>query len=152
MKRELRNRVAAALGGLLPASFGTHLWLFFFYVAYRPKVPNPELGLVHPLNDHGSYVFISGAESTGLTLLTYIFFAAIVLSLVIVPKDFLLPPPGTPRWITWISGRAKTDLARPSRSLKLIFFASIAFWTALIWLVGAAAVGFVNSHGIVLNA
>jgi hypothetical protein len=61
--------IAAASAALCPASFGTFLWLFFAYFSSHPAKPNAALGFVHALNHHGSYVYLSDAESTGLALL-----------------------------------------------------------------------------------
>jgi hypothetical protein len=103
MTRQTRTRVAAAIIAIAPPSFVIQLWLFFSYFDSRPKEPHPELGFVRALNNHGSYVFISDAEMTGLALLMYVFITALGLALLIVPKEFQLPPPGTPRWVTKVS-------------------------------------------------
>jgi hypothetical protein len=112
------------------------MWLFFAYFDSRPRVPKPELGLIHALNNHGSYVFISDTEATGLALLTYAFLVAFGLFIAIVPKQFQLPPAGTPRWITRTSARFTTDLEKPTQEYWIIFAASLAGWTLVFLLSG----------------
>jgi hypothetical protein len=47
--------------------------LFFAYFSSHPAKPNAALGFVHALNNHGSYVYLSDAESTGVALLMNVF-------------------------------------------------------------------------------
>ncbi len=91
MTKQFRWRVTAVTTGCQVTSFLTHLWLFFSYFASHPREPHPELGLVHSLNNHGSYAFISDAESTGLALLLSVFFIGFVLTLIFIPKEFRPP-------------------------------------------------------------
>jgi hypothetical protein len=149
--RQIRTRIAAAIAGVLPASFVIHMWLFISYFDSHPREPNPELGLMRPLNNHGSYVFISDAESTGLALLIYAFIMAFGFMILVVPKEFQLPPPGTPRWLTRVSARFKTDLEKPSIELTIIFLGSLACFTVLIWLGGRSIVEFFVANGFVLH-
>lgn len=79
------------------------------------------------------------------------FMAGFLLTLAIVPKDFILPPPGTPRWITHVGATAKTDLGNPSRRLMTIFLFSLAFYLVVIILAARSIAGFVVSQGIVLD-
>lgn len=123
MKRQARTYTAAVLFALMVASFATHTFLFFsyFYFSGKPHEPTPEFGLVHALENHGSRVYLTDFEFTGLTLLMIRGIAGLFLSVAIVPKEFLLPPPGTPTWITKISFRAKTDLDQAPMPVKLVF-------------------------------
>ncbi len=151
MKRSSRNAVASAAVALCPASFGARLYLFYSDLSSRPQSPNPELGFVQSLNNHGSYVYVTDAESTGLALLSMAFMAGLLLALAIVPKDFILPPRGTPKWLTYVSAAAKTDLANPSKRLMTIFLSSLAFYLAVIILAGLSIADFLVSKGIVLD-
>jgi hypothetical protein len=151
MTKQARTRAAAAIIGAAPASFVVQMWLFFSYFESRPKEPHPELDLVHALNNHGSYVFISDAEATGLALLMYVFIIAFGLTILIVPKEFKLPPPGTPRWVTKVNASFKTGLEKPSTELTLIFLGSMTFTAAAIWFSGPAIVHFFVTHGLVLH-
>jgi hypothetical protein len=151
MTRSIRNNISSATAALCPASFGTFLWLFFSYFASHPAMPNAELGLVNALNNHGAHVYVSDRETTGLTLLMWMFFVGLLATLTIVPKDPVLPAPTTPRWITFIGARARIDLANPTPRLKAIFLCSFAFYLAAICFVGPSLVRFIVAHGIVLH-
>jgi len=106
---------------------------------------------MRPLNNHGSYVFISDAESTGLALLIYAFIMALGFTILVAPKEFQLPPPGTPRWLTRVSARFKTDLEKPSIELTIIFLCSLACSTVLIWFGGPSIVELFMASGFVLH-
>jgi hypothetical protein len=144
--RSHRNDVASAIVALCPVSFGVHLWLFFTYFSSRPTQPNAQLGFVRALNNHGSYVYISDAESTGLALLMMAFVAGLVGTLAVVPKDPIHP--ATPRWTTYLVG--KTDLADPTPRLKIIFLFGLVVYFAVICFAGPSIVRLIVSKGIVL--
>ena len=112
MKRSFRYDVVSSLAALCLASFGTHLFLFFSYFSSHPTEPNNTLGLIHALNNHGSYVYLSDTEWTGLALLRMAFMAGAFGTFAILPKDPTLAPSGTPRWK---SGRA---LRQPDRTRR----------------------------------
>jgi hypothetical protein len=150
MPRSFRYDIAAATAALCPASFGTFLWLFFAYFSSHPAKPNAALGFVHALNNHGSYVYLSDAESTCLALLMNVFMIGLFGMFAILPKDPALAPPGTGRWLTHFY-LSKTDLANPTPRLKAIFLCSLVFYLAVIYLAGPAIVRFVVSRGIVLQ-
>jgi hypothetical protein len=79
------------------------------------------------------------------------FFAGFLLGIAIVPKYPILLPPGTPRWITHVSGGAKTDLSSPTPRLKIIFLCSLTLYLAIIWFAGPSIVRLLVSHGVVLH-
>ncbi len=108
------------------------------------------LGFVHALNNHGSYVYLSNAEWTGLVLLRMAFIAGLFSAFAMLPKDPTLAPPETPRWITYFYV-AKTDLDNPAPRLKTIFLCSIVFYLAVICLCGPMVVHLFVSQGIVLE-
>jgi hypothetical protein len=151
-RKSLRLNVACVAGALCVASFTTHTILFFAYFSSHPRQPDPELGLVYKLNNHGSYLYLTNTESTGLTLLMDAFLVGLFVTLVVVPKKPLLPPPGTPRWITRVSGAAKIDLRNATPSMKVVPWVSIIFYLTFIFLFGRAIVVFAVSRGIVLSA
>ena|SRR5436190_682060 len=148
--RQIRNNIATACFALCPASFGAYLWLFYRYFSSRPSRPQPELGLVHALNNHGAYVYISDAESTGLAFLAGTFVVGFVLTMGIVPKKLIFPPPSTPRWLTYLPS-FETDMANPSRRLYIVMVASLVFYLAVIILAGRSIVEFAVSRGIVFS-
>ena len=127
------------------------MFLFFSYFNSHPAAPNTALGLVHALNNHGSYVYLSDTEWTGLSLLRMAFFAGLVSIFAILPKDPTLAPPGTPRWIAHFLYVAKTDSINPPPRLKTIFLCSIVFYLAVIYLAGPLIAHLFVSHGIVLE-
>jgi hypothetical protein len=151
MSREIRNCIAAAVVALCPASFGTFLWLFFGYFSSRPSQPHPELGLVYALNNHGSYVYISTTESTGLAMLMIAFVVGFFVTIAIVPKEAILPPPGTPRWITRISAQFDIFIGTPKRRLMIIFYCALICYLAIIYVAGPSIAEFVVSHGVILR-
>jgi hypothetical protein len=151
MSRSVRNDIASATAALCPASLGSFFWLAFTYFSSRPTEPNTELGLTQRLSNHGSYVYLSNTESTGMVLLMMAFFAGLLATLIFVPKDPILPPPGTPKWITFVGGSAKTDLANPTPRLKVIFLCSLAFYLSVIWFAGPAISSLAVSQGVVLH-
>jgi hypothetical protein len=151
MSKSLRNNIAAATAALCPASFAAYLWLDSVYFSSHPSVPNTDLGFVYALNHHGANAYISSTESTGLALLLMAFLLGFLVTLIIVPKEPILPPSGTPKWITFVSGRARTGFSNPTRQMKAIFVCSIASCLAVIYLLGPSIAGVLVSRGIVLH-
>ncbi len=88
MQRQVRNYIATACFALCIAGFPSYLWLFFQYQSTRPDHPQPDLGFVHALNNHGSYVYINDVESTGLSLLMGSSFVGFMLFLIVVLKTY----------------------------------------------------------------
>jgi hypothetical protein len=124
--------------------------LFFAYFSSHPTKPNPALGFVYALNNHGSYVYLSGTESTGLALLLNLFMVGIFCAFVIVPKDPTSAPPGIARWLSHFY-IAKTDLDRIAPRMKAVLLYSFLFYLAVIYFAGPRVVHFVVSQGIVLQ-
>jgi hypothetical protein len=69
MEGPSRIDIADAAVALFPSGWITYFWIFFSYFSSHPTKPNAELGLVRALANHGSYVYVSDAEATGLALL-----------------------------------------------------------------------------------
>jgi acyl transferase domain-containing protein len=90
--RSVRNHTAAVFAGFATFSFLVHLILFFIYLSSRPRVPNTALGQVHPFNNHGSFVYVSQSEATGLSLLMIAFFAWGLSAAAIAAKTFVVTP------------------------------------------------------------
>ncbi|HXL98301.1 MAG TPA: hypothetical protein VN932_00105 [Rhizomicrobium sp.] len=150
-KRSVRTDIAAALISVCGPSFGTYLWLFYAYFSSHPSRPDGGRGFVHPLDNHGAYVFISDAEATGLSLLMVLFVVGFIGALLVVPKEPVIPPPSTPRWITYVGGRYKTGLDEATPRLTAIFWISAGIYLSLIRFLGPAVVGFLVHRGIVLT-
>jgi hypothetical protein len=146
--KEARRYAACVLIGLFIATFGTNLWLTNLYIGTRPMVPDVTLGLVYPLNNHGSYHYLSATESASVTLAFWCGWLAIMLVLIIVPKDFIIPPPQTPRWITHVSASFKTGLEEFSLAYFAIVVSALVIWIFIIFLFGHVIAQFAASHGV----
>src|SRR3954462_652344 len=151
MSRAARNYIACAAGGLCLASFSTYLILFFHYFSSHPAEPDLSRGLVYSLNNHGSYVYLSNGEATGLGLLGIAFVVGFLTGIVAVPKESILPLRGTPRWLTYVSATYRTDLANSSVPMKVIFMGSAVSWWLIFSLVGDPITSFAVSCGFILH-
>jgi hypothetical protein len=103
----------------------------------RPTQPLPELGFLHALNNHGTYVYITDAEATGMSLLFLMCFLAFGLAISIVPKKYT-------------SSGIEHDLISVSREQYRVFWIAIICYFALIAFVGPYFVAFAVSHGLVI--
>ena len=149
MSKRLRTDLAAMILSLCPVSLVAKFRLSFMYYSSRSPKPNPELGMIYPLNNHGSYVYLSNTESTGLSLLTILFAVSFFLTFFVTPKEWVPPSPETPRWITYVGARYRTDLGT-ARSMTIFVYSS-AFWSILTYYGGQLIVNFIVSQGIVLK-
>jgi hypothetical protein len=149
MTRSRRTEVALATAALCAASFLTDLFLFFTYLGSHPTKPNAALGFVRALNNHGSYVYLTDTESTGLVLLGDVFFVGFFAAFAILPKDPSLAPPGTARWLAhlYVAKDNFGDNSTPRQ--KAVFLCALLFYLAVIWLAGPILVRFMVSRGIV---
>lgn len=136
MRRQTRNYIATACLGLFITSFSSIFWLFVKYYSIRPSQPNLELGFVHPLNNHGSYVYLTDAEATGLSFLFGMALAGFVLFGVIVPKK-----------LTALG--FEHDLVNPTRQQYRVLLIAVICYLAIIILLGKHIVEFAVSHGFV---
>jgi len=150
-RRSVRNYLACAISALCVPAFVIHMVLFFSYFSSHPAQPESHTGLIYPLNNHGSYVYLTNVESTGLGLLMAAFGIGFFVGLAIVPKEPILPPRGTPRWSTYVSGAARTDLTSPTPSMKIVFLGAMIFYSVVIIWFGSSIAKFAVSHGVVLS-
>jgi hypothetical protein len=152
MNRSLRRYVTVITSAVCAVSFGAFLWLFFSYFATHPTLPRPDLGLVYALNNHGSRVYVSAPEATGLALLLITFLAGMALSIAVIPKVFTPRTPTTPRWLRYASISVKTDMGDSlSPRLWFIFLGSIGLSAAIIVLAGKWLAQLLVARGIVLH-
>ena len=152
MNNRIRTDIACAISAVCAASFSTNLWLTFSYAASRPRQPDPALGIVYPLNNHGSITYLSNSEATGMGLLMMAFFIGLLATVIIVPKEAILPRPGTPQWLTYVSARTRTPLGNRTPRLTTIFACSLVVWLAVIVFGGRAIADFAVSEGLSLSA
>jgi hypothetical protein len=149
--KEARRYVACSLIGLFMAAFGTNLWLTYLYIGTRPMAPNMALGLVHPLNDHGTYYYLSATELASVTLAFWCGWLAIMLVFIIVPKDFLIPPPQAPRWVTHVSASFKTGLEEFSFAYFAVMISALLVSIAVIFLFGQNLAQFAAANGAIAH-
>jgi hypothetical protein len=136
--RQTRNYNATACAALCMASFPSFMWLFFKYQSIRPQQRHPELGFVHGLNNHGSLVYLTDVEATGLSFLMGMFFLGLGLFLAIVPKKY------TPTGF-------EHDLINPSREQYLVLWLAVTCYLAIIKFVGPYIVAFAVSRGLIIS-
>jgi hypothetical protein len=149
--KEARRYMACGLIGLFVAAFGTNVWLTYLYIGTRPMAPNVALGLVRPRNNHGAYYYLSATESASVTLAFWGGWLAIMLVFIIVPKDFIIPPPQTPRWVTHVSASFKTGLEEFSFAYFAIMISALLISFAVIFLFGQRLAHFAAVHGVSAN-
>lgn len=128
MNARIKSSIAATCVALCQASFFSQLWLFFSYhYSTLPKTPQPELGRIYQSSNHGSLVYLTGAEATGLSLLWVAFVVGFVLFGVMV----------TSRWVPKELGREQ----------YLIMAVAVISWLAIIAFEGPYVVAIAVSHG-----
>jgi hypothetical protein len=82
----------SALVGVILAICGAQLYLFSWYVAHRPTLPDPKLNFVVPLHNHGTDYFLTLQEAKGVGLLWCVFFAVFVILIGVRAIGFAAPP------------------------------------------------------------
>ncbi len=147
--KEVRRHISCAFLGFFLANFGTTLWLTNLYIATKQIHPDIVAGLVHRFNDHGTYYYVSATESAAVILTFWCGWCALLIVLVVVPKEFTLPPPQAPRWVNRVSVRFKTGLENFRLSYFVTTVLALVVSIALIVFAGARIALFAASHGIV---
>jgi hypothetical protein len=128
-KRSSKSDVGAALVALALASFGTHLWIFHSYFSSHPRWPIAEGGFVYALNNHGSHVYVTDREVTGLGLLSLTFLISILVVGIVV---------------------GRTELAKATTRSTTIIACSLPLYIGAIYFFGQSIASFFVSHGIIL--
>ncbi|MGO1079281.1 hypothetical protein [Inquilinus sp. CA228] len=147
---EIRRAIAAAGGALAVTSFAGHLILFEQYHVTRPTHPDPVSGLIYVSNSHGHYVYLSAAETIGLSLLMYLFMVGSAVAVIAIPKTFRIQPSAPYQPVGPVKWRL--DSEQPATPLTVtVFFGAAAITAALIYLVGPWVADVVASSGIVLR-
>jgi hypothetical protein len=129
----IRRFMALVFLAVALSSFASFMWMFFEYQSSRPSQPHPELGRVYPSNNHGSYVYLTGEEATGLALLLLTF-----------PLSFLLS-------VTMVPGQDRRGSAPFSRREHITIWIVMICYETLILFAGPSIARLVVSHGLVLN-
>ena len=104
------KNVAKMIGILcVVGAFASFFFGISFYARDFPSKPQPELGRTHPINNHGSLLFLTAREELEMTL-SFVFAAVLAVSAGIIDrfidpfdrqKQILLPKEVAPwnhRW------------------------------------------------------
>jgi hypothetical protein len=125
---------------LYVTSFLSFLWNFYALQSTSPRTPQPQLGRVHQLNNHGSFFYLTDEEATAQSFLL----VACILS-------FGLCMAGV-SWRRRGPFDPDPDLPVPvPRKQKAIALASASVWLAFIRYAGPHLVHFAVSRGLVLS-
>ena len=108
------------------------MWMFQSYFSSHPRMPIPDQGFVHALNNHGAYVYLRDAEATGLALLWLAFLVSFLL------------------WGSIAVGLSAVDRSPTKRSSAIIACSTLVSVGA-IYLLGQPIVASAVSHGLILN-
>src|SRR4051812_42447168 len=130
--RSLRKDIAAAGSGFSIAAFGKRLWISQSYLSSHPRMPISDQGLVYAINKHGSHVFLTDTEVTGLALLWIAFLVSVLL------------------WGMIAIGSAESDRVATARSSTILACSTLVSVGA-IYFVGKSIAAFAVSHGVILN-
>ena len=149
MNVAFRRVLTALLLGMFLASFAALFWQTFHLIAIRPTTPRPALGFVVPFDYGGTFYYLTGVEHACFMLsfrsCQYLF----LLVIIAVPKDFVLPPPGTPRWISYVSAHARTGM----EEFNWFYLAAVGMgagvWGGVAVAAGDAIARFALRHGLV---
>lgn len=145
----IRHVITAAGGALAVTSFAAHAIRFQQYVT-RPIHPDPVSGLIYVSNSHGHYVYLSAAETIGLSLLMYLFAIGAVIAAIAIQKTFRMQPSAPYQPVGPVKWSLDTD--QPATPLMAtVFLGTIAITAALIYLAGPWVADTVASNGIVLR-
>ena len=135
---EVRNAIASACYAVAFASVSLHLWLTSHYGRIFPTKSHAELGRVHALNIHGTNVFLTDTETTGLSLTLGMFVLGVVLFAIVVPKDH-------------IPGVGLVALKKTNGLQVAVVCTVFVCYLTFAMLAGPSIVSFAVSHGLVLS-
>jgi hypothetical protein len=135
--KEHRRNLAATLAGFSVASFWYHIYLWCRFMELQPRVASPTLGLIYPMNNHGSYYYLSATQATQLTMLFYTFVASSLLTAALnLPMQIKQPWEKYP--------------AVPSLPWKT-FWGSLVFSVGMLWLTSPHIASFLVFNGIIFD-
>ncbi len=149
MSVAFRRVLTALLLGMVLASLVAVFWQNFHLIAIRPTTPQPALGFVVPFDDHGTFYYVTRAEHARFMLSFWSGGCLFLLAIAAAPKDFVLPPPGTPRWITYVSAQARTGLEEFSWFYLAAAGVGAGVWGGVAVTAGGAIARFALHHGLV---
>ena len=149
MSVAFRRVLTALLIGMFLASLGAVFWQTAHLIAIRPTTPQPALGFVVPFNYGGNFYYLTRAEHARFMLSFWSGRCLFLLVIIAAPKDFVPPPPGTPRWITYISAQASTGLEEFSWFYLAAAGVGAGVWGGVALSAGGAIPRFALPHGLV---
>ena len=140
LSRKQMHVFLRAFFALFLAGFSVQSSLFLgYHGSGRPFQPQPELGRVHPSNNHGSVIFLTDEEATGLSLLTVVCFTGLF------PAGFFL-------WKLYGFGRTQRTVEDSATwRQNAVFPGALVFFLLIIFFLGPYAVDLAVSHGWVLR-
>jgi hypothetical protein len=120
-------------------SLSVLFWLSFQVQSYdRPNQPQPELGRIHPSNNHGSLTYATDVEETGMSLLAGGMALGCLGGFIILPKRY------TAKGI-------EHDLTQLTFKQYVLFAVVFSVYLFVVLVAGRNVVGFLISHRVVLT-
>lgn len=132
-----RQDLALIFMGMAFASFGYHLYLWFRLMGTQPRMPDPALGLIYAMNNHGWYYYLSATQTTELGMLMYIFIALFVLAAITYGHHPVKHP--------WEKYR------KPDVGSGIYFAVSLLLSIVALWSYSCSIASFLVSRGIILD-
>lgn len=141
--------LTALLLGMVLASLAAVFWQTAHLITIRPTTPRPALGFVVPFNYGGIFYYVTKTDHARFMLSFRSFECLFLLVIIAVPKDSVLPPSGTPRWITYVSAQARTGLEEFSWFYLAAAGVGAGVWGGVALSVGGAIARFALRHGLI---
>jgi hypothetical protein len=139
--RQMQGCLLRVFFALFFASFFVQLGLFLGYHSVgRPAQPQPELGRIHPSNNHGSFVYLTDEEATGQSMLK------VMCAVGLFPFFFFV-------WrLGGGFGRTRRELGDDLMTWQqnAVFPGALVFFCSIIFFLGPHLVYLAVSHGWVL--
>jgi hypothetical protein len=135
---------------MFAASLLALFYLIYMYTGSASAVSVAASGATHLLYYRGACVYLTDIETTGLSLLRLSSLIGVLIPIAIVPKQIVLPPDGTPRWLTLTSARFKTGYELFGRRGWLSFLSGFGLSLAAIIFTGQDVATLLVSHGVIL--
>jgi hypothetical protein len=85
--KALRLDIASIFAGIGCSSFIYHLYLWNHFLQSQPREPNPALGFLYSMNNHGWYYYLSAIQKNEMTMLFCMAFAFFLLTAAVYPRD-----------------------------------------------------------------
>jgi hypothetical protein len=140
-----RNIAAGLLMGFGWTAGMCFFGLLLYWARISPTLPEPQLGLVYPHNEHGSITYFSAFQATSCFLLFSISPLLFLIGFSIAPKKNIKTRVGKLSW------SMKFDPDDPRKVLGWSQLGGAILAPLVIFTVGPSFVHLVNRMGTVLN-